>query len=242
MRLRTHRLTNVVVAVLLAVLAAALTVAYASRAGAGKAAPAKSVSVLVATRDIPVGTAAAQIRTEIAPTEIAAADVVADAVTDRAQLTGMVATQPIYAGEQLSTRRLGAATQQGMRSGLRGTLRIVELAGDSHQLLSGILRDGDHVDVVASLRSPESGQNHFARVVLRNLLVVDTASSSGNALGGGSSGASVDLQLSDEQAQRLFWVERNADWTLALRPAVDAAATSAPPASAATVLDGGHGR
>ncbi len=242
MRLRSTRLLNVVVAALLAVLAAALTLAYTSRAQSKDTTSAKPTSVLVATRDIPVGSTAAQIRGWARPTDIAAGDVVGDAVAEPAQLRGLVAIQKIYAGEQLTTRRLGTAERQGIRSTLTGTLRIVELAGDQHQLLSGTLRPGDHVDVVASFQNPESSATHYARVVLRNLLVVDTSSGSGGTLQGGASSAAVDLQLTDEQAQRLFWVEKNGEWTLALRPVEKTAATNAPATSSSTLMGATRGR
>jgi len=243
-RVRSARLRNVVAAALLAVLAAGLTLLYVSRAGNRQATTApSSVSVLVAARDIPIGTTAAQLLNSdwLHAEPIASADVVSGAVTDRSQLSGLVATQTIYGGEQITTHRLGTAGQQGLRTSLHGTLRIVEVPGDNQQVLAGTLRNGDRVDVVASVRNPESGQNHYSGVVLRNLLVVDAPSTSGGGALQGQATASVKLQLTDEQEQRMFWVEKNADWTLVLRPAEDATSSNAAPASAANVLRGTNG-
>lgn len=244
-RFAPYRLRNIVAAALLAVLAAVLTLVYVSRAEPRAAAPAAaSVNVLVATRDIAVGTVGARIVQAgwARAASVARNDEVAGAVVDPAQLKGLVATQTIYAGEQITTRRLGVATGEGIRASLHGALRIVDLPGDNHQLLAGTLRDGDHVDVVASIRQPESGQVHYARVVLRDLLVVGAATASGGNGLQGKNDAAVKLQLTDEQAQRLFWVERNADWTLALRPAGDATTSHAAAATASSVLRGPDGR
>lgn len=244
MRLASYRLRNVVAAVLLAVLAMTITLVYVSHARTQGTAPAEPASVFVAARDIPVGTSWVQLVQGgwVRSASVGGKDVVPGAVTALAQLKGLVATQAIYAGEQVTTHRLGAAGRQGHRSGLHGTLRLFELPGDAHQLLAGTLRDGDRVDVVASVPRPETGQTHFARVVLRNLLVVDAPAAVGDSGLTAKADAAVQLQLTDEQAQRLFWVEKSAQWTLVLRPAGDATSTSAGAASAGTVLGGQSGR
>ena len=191
MTLSSLRLRNLVLAILLAVAAMAATLIYVSRSRAQSRTPQAAASVLVATRDIPVGTTAAQIagggwvRAESVPASAA----VPERVAGLGILAGLVATQATYAGEQLTTRRFGRANQQGLRADLTGTFRVVEVSGDAHQLLAGTLRDGDRVDVLASLTSPEGGPVHYARVMLRNLLVVDAPSTPG---GGGSSAGAAE--------------------------------------------------
>jgi pilus assembly protein CpaB len=236
------RLRNLALAAVLAVAAMAATLLYVSRSRAhAESAPATATaSVLVATRDIPIGTTAAQIVHGgwVRVTSLPQGDAVPDSVSAASALAGLVATQTTYAGEQLTAHRFGNANQQGIRSGLTGALRVVALPGDPYQLLAGTLRNGDHVDVVASIARPEGGAIHYSRVVLRNILVVDAPAA-------GSSGAqqtvSAQLQLSDEQAQRLFWVEQNAKWELALRPGEKATSTPAPAASADSILRSGNG-
>ena len=239
----TYRLRNIVLALVLGIVAALIALVYASH-GRTQTSASGSVTVLVAEKNIPVGTAAADLTKTAAVKSVAIArsDLVPGAATDLASLSGLVATQQIYAGEQLTARRFGAAGAQGVRSGLHGALRLVDLPGDAHQLLSGTLRDGDHVDVVASIRKPESGQTHFSQVVLRNLLVVGPPSTDASASSGSKDSSSVRLQLTDAQAQTLFFVEENADWTLVLRPAVDPANTPASAASAESILAASNGR
>jgi Flp pilus assembly protein CpaB len=216
-------LRNVLIALALGAVAAAIAAMYASRPASSHTGGKTTARVLVAKGDIAIGTTADRIATGglMATRVVSRADVAPGAITDPAQLTGLVATEPTFAGEQVSLRRFGSAGAEGERAGLKGDLRIAQLPGDANQLLAGTLRDGDRVDVVASLRSPESGENHYSTVVLRNLLVISAAADAGDTSLGDKPAQSVRLQLTDPQEQKLFWVEKNADWTLVLRPAVD---------------------
>ena len=63
------------------------------------------------------------------------------------------------------------------------------------------------------------------RVVLRDLEVLKAPSSPGteSKLNGPSGGFSALLRVTDSQAQKLFFVLKNGDWSLQLRPVIDAA-------------------
>ena len=60
-----------------------------------------------------------------------------------------------------------------MRAQLTGSKRALELPGTKQQLLAGTLQDGDHVDVVGSWNVPESDTRHYARVFLRDIVVLN---------------------------------------------------------------------
>ena len=91
-------------------------------------------------------------------------------------ISGLIATQPIYIGEQVTARRFGPLEAAGVRDQLRGTYRVMQIKGSDAQILSGVLRPGDHVDFVGSIKFPdESGQKHFAKVVLSDVLVLRTS-------------------------------------------------------------------
>jgi pilus assembly protein CpaB len=218
--LRDH---NVAIAAGLAVVAAVLTMIYVAHGGANgtakAAAPAAGASVFVAARDIPVGTAASRLVSGgyVVRKRMATSDVAPGAITDRRQLAGLVAVQPVYAGEQLTERRFGQSGATGMLSDLEGATRVMQLSGDARQLLAGILKPGDHVDVLASVKR-NNGTDAFGRIALRNLLVVDTQSSKSTAPGTPTNW--VTLQLSDRQARTLFFIAKNGDWSLVLRPFV----------------------
>jgi pilus assembly protein CpaB len=233
------------IAVTLAVGAVTLMVIYGAQARANGATTASDKAVLVATRDIPLGTPASAIAAGgwVTATRLPAGSIAAGALTSVAQLTHLVAVQPTYSGEQITARRFGRLQQQGLPSELGGSFRIFELPGSATQLLAGTLQRGNRVDVVGSVRLPETGQTHVAAVVLRNLLVVQ-APASATPAGGVSSQDTLtaQLQLTPLQAQRLFWLTKNGDWSLLLRPSAGAKDLVLAPVTAANLLAGTDGR
>ena len=69
------------------------------------------------------------------------------------RLARLVATQEIFEGEQVSTRRFGTiAADAASGPSCTGTLRGFEVDGDPNQMLAGTLKAGDHVDLVATLK------------------------------------------------------------------------------------------
>ncbi len=236
------RSRNLALATALGVAAAALTMTYVSRAESGtKQAAAETASVFVATRDIAIGTPGgkAVASGQVEARQVPATAVATGAVTDAAQIATLVAAQPIYKGEQVTTRRFRAASAAGLRTELRKDMRVLQIAGDRNQLLVGILSAGDRVDVVASFKSDGSqngGEWPQGRTVLRNLLVLraPAAASDGNV--GGDATHAVTLQVSDRQAQRLFFVSKNAEWSLVLRPTVQPTQTPVPVERVSSVI------
>jgi Flp pilus assembly protein CpaB len=240
----SYRTRNFLIAALLGTVAIVLTLVYTAKTRSdNKAAATGSSLVLVATRDIPIGTPGSELagsgwaRSE----KVAASALASGAVTAAPQLSTLVAIQPTFRGEQISARRFGTTQQEGLLANLHGTLRVIELPGDANQILAGTLKDGNRVDVVGSLRNPESGTSHFASIALRNLLVVSAADGA-PAQSVASQQASVQLLLTTAQAERLFWIEKNADWSLLLRPSIKAKDGAGAPVSSASILEGSNGR
>ncbi|HST14277.1 MAG TPA: Flp pilus assembly protein CpaB [Gaiellaceae bacterium] len=237
----SYRTRNIMVAAALALLAVVLTLVYVSHArSSAQADTSAPVKVLVAARDIPIGTSGATLAGTgwLVTKSYQHADVPSGAMTTRAQVASLVAIQPTYAGEQLVARRFGTTQQEGVLAVLHGTYRIVQLPGDANQLLSGTLKVGNHVDVVGSVKLPESGQTHVSTVFLRNLLVVGAPSKPSTV----GDTTSADLRVTTQQAQRLFWLQKNADWSLLLRPATKAADKPAAPTTAASLVQDANGR
>jgi pilus assembly protein CpaB len=233
----SYRTRNVLVAAGLALLAVGLTLVYVAHAKKGTSSAASApVQVLVAAKDIPIGTPGTALAGSgwLVTKSFQKDAVPAGAVTNMAQLGSLVAIQPTYRGEQLVARRFGTTQQEGVLSVLHGTYRVVQLPGDSNQLLVGTVKDGNRVDVVGSVKSPESGQTHFSTIFLRNLLVVSAAEKPSSGL---STETSIELRVTTSQAERLFWLEKNADWSLLLRPSTKATDKSLEPATAQTLLE-----
>src|SRR5439155_23498233 len=151
-----YRAKNIGIAVALAALAAILTSVYVVnykrhvQHGEGK------VTVLVAARDIPAGTSGADVIDQkmLKEQTVPRKAVVAGAISSPGQLSQYVATQDVYAGEQVTTRRFSPPQDLGIRSQIKGTQRAYQLEGDAHQLLAGTLKAGDHVDVLGTWEAP----------------------------------------------------------------------------------------
>lgn len=220
----TYRIRTVVLAVGLALIGALLVTLYVANYKKHVQQGEQSVQVYVAARDLPAGTPGSELGSGglLVTHEVARRSVVPGAISNPSQVASLTLTQPVYAGEQVTLRRFGTAKQLGIRAELKGTLRAVEVSGDTTQLLAGTLKTGDHVDLVGNFK-PDQG-SPFARIVLRNLEVLKGPGAGFGDGKVGSSGqeATVLLAVRDRQVQKLFFTLQNGDWALELRPTTDA--------------------
>jgi pilus assembly protein CpaB len=225
-----YRVRNIGIAVGLAALAAILTSIYVVNYKRHVQNGEDKVPVLVAARDIPAGTTGADVIDQkyLKKQTVPRKAVVAGAIASPEDLAQYVATQDVYEGEQVSTRRFAPPKEQGIRSQIKGTQRAYQLEGDANQLLAGTLQAGDHVDVVGTwgIKNQNGDEAIVSRVILRNLLVLTapTGTSDGaKVTSPGEGGEVVQLRVTDAQSQKLVWIEKNsadngAGWHLALRP------------------------
>jgi Flp pilus assembly protein CpaB len=224
----TYRVKNITIAVALALVAALLTSFYVTNYQRSVRKDETNVPVWVAKRDIPAGLTGADVQRKglLLKSEVVRRNVVPGAISNPDQVAKLVATEPIYAGEQVSTRRFASPTQLGIRSQLTGVQRAIAIPGDQNQLLVGTLKSGDHVDVVASWSYPEGSQTHYSRIILRDILVLRAPLSDSKAEGITSStqaGHSATLLVTDTQVQKLYWAMKNGVWHFELRPPAEAA-------------------
>jgi Flp pilus assembly protein CpaB len=235
----TYRVRNIGIAVILAAIAALFTSFYVTNYKRNVRQNEENITVFVAARDIPAGTPGSKLqgRGMISKSEIARRGVAPGAVSDVDQVRELIAATPVYAGEQITTRRFRPIEERGVRAQISGNQRAIEVPGEPHQLLAGTLAAGDHVDVVASLKykladvSPQAAEagnrgdieRVASRVVLRDLLVLHapTQPDVGSRLSSRDD-PSVLLAVTDSQAQKLFFVLQNGDWSLQLRPVTEA--------------------
>jgi Flp pilus assembly protein CpaB len=222
----TYRLRNIGIAIALAVVAALLTTFYVTNYKRSVQHGESKVPVYVASRDIALGTQGADIAqgSMLKVEQVPRRSVVPGAISQPSQIDKLVAVEPIYAGEQVSTRRFRTAQEQGVQAQLKGNLRAIEVPGAGPQLLNGTLKDGDRVDILGNWLLPETSQNHISRVLLRNILVLqapNTNTVSSKLSSNPNEGFTVMLAMTDSQATKLWWVVNNGDWSLQLRPISD---------------------
>jgi pilus assembly protein CpaB len=257
----TYRLRNILIALTLAVVAALLVTFYVANYKRHVQHQQVTVPVVVAAKDIPVGTAGADLLAHnyLKVESVPRPSVVPGALSSPSQIGAQIAMERVYAGEQVTARRFGHVSPTGVRAKLKGTYRALRVPGDPNSLLAGTLQPGDHVDVVASVKytvkdvdvkrlaaaatgtptstststsngSSDSGSGDEAKVatrtVLRNIDVLETSGASIDgkiASGPGDGGNWVMLAVTDNEAQKLYWVMKNATWSLTLRPVLDPA-------------------
>jgi Flp pilus assembly protein CpaB len=224
----TYRLRNIGIAVALAIVAALLTTFYVTNYKRHVRQTESTVTIYVAKRDIPSGTPGSELIKSgwIKTQDAVQRSVVPGAISSTDQIRTLITRQDIYAGEQVSLRRFAGNAEQGVRSQLHGGLRALSLPGTPDALLSGTLRDGDHVDMIANMKTGDCSTCVAARTVARDVLVLHaaggTALPSGKATG--SAGTSVMLAVHDSrEAQKIWYAVANAtSWSLALRSVTNA--------------------
>jgi pilus assembly protein CpaB len=245
----TYRVRNIVIAVALAIVAGLLTLFYVSSYKKHVDSQQQAVPVLVAAKDIPAGTLGSQVIAAhlLKTQQVARKSVVPGLVTSPKQVANQIVTQPIYQGEQVTARRFGPLVEAGIRTQLKGTYRAMELQGDSNQTLAGTVHEGDHVDVVGVVtleRNAGSSNLTFARVVIRDVLVLaasgPSAASKVTSPSGGSN--TVTLRVTDNQSQKLALVYKKGDyWALELRPSLNDADSPSSVETGWTLLTDGIG-
>jgi len=229
-----YRVKNIGIAVALAALAAILTSVYVVNYKRHVQNGENKVPVFVAAHDIPAGTSGAEVIDQhmLKKVTVPKKAIVAGAISSPDQLSQYIATQDVYEGEQVSTRRFAPPREQGIRAQIKGTQRAYQVEGDQHQLLAGTLKAGDHVDVVATwgIKNPgqASGGDYaiVSRVVLSDLMVLTPAAADtggGAVTSSSQSSAFVQLRMTDWQAQKMIWIQKNSEdsgdgWHLSLRP------------------------
>src|SRR5918996_770874 len=223
----TYRLRNILLAVVLAVLAAFLTALYVAnyqnRVDAGQ----EKVKVYVAKSDIPPGTPAADLSSRLSQKEILSKNVIPAAVYDLESIQGQTTAQWIYSGEQITARRFNETGRTGIHGELKGNLRAMNINGTQFQTLAGIVKAGDHVDVLVNFKL--DSDTNVTRVLLRDIEVLRAPSTGGidSKIAESASGGaySIVLALTDSQAHKFFLPSagnEDHEWWLDLRAPADA--------------------
>jgi pilus assembly protein CpaB len=146
--------TVVTVAAVLAILAAGAVFLFLSGVQKNAQSGGGTVKVIVAKQDIAVGT---RLDTVVASGGLTFKSVGKDsevrgAVTDLSQIKGQTISQPIVAGQQLSTAYLEGSATQASSIGLQPGYEAITLSLDAPQAGGGLVQVGDHITVYASFK------------------------------------------------------------------------------------------
>ncbi|HNW39402.1 MAG TPA: Flp pilus assembly protein CpaB [Candidatus Omnitrophota bacterium] len=208
-------------------------------------------AVLVARQDIPQGSVIGpeMFDTSIVPNKF----VQPQAVTSLDRIAGMITVAPISKGEQISLSKLMNDKRSSSRD-LAGVTpsgkRAITIVADSIASLSGMVKPGDYVDVLAILPIPTPGQDgktviQMAVVPLfQNILVLAVGQNTGGlsapagrysettSTSSSTSGNSlITLALGPQESSLIAFVQEQGKVRLVMRSPADAKIEPITPAS-----------
>ncbi len=205
---------------------------------------ANQTAVLVAKQDIPSGSVieSGMFDTAIVPTQF----VQPQAVTSLERIVGMITVAPISKNEQISLSKL---TNKRRASGgdLAGATpsgkRAISIVVDNIASLSGMVKPGDYVDVLATIQVPQKAADgqvigQMAVIPLfQNVLVLAVGQNTGGvprsetesryaeapaASGGGGGNTLITLALGPQEANLIAFVQEQGKVRLTMRSPADA--------------------
>ncbi|MDD5129234.1 MAG: Flp pilus assembly protein CpaB [Candidatus Omnitrophica bacterium] len=212
--------------------------------------------VLVAKQDIASGSVieANMLESSIVPNQF----IQPQAATSIERVLGMITLAPISKSEQISLSKLSKARREGGGSSLASNTpagkRAISIAVDNMASLSGMVRPGDYVDVIATLQVPVQGadgqiSSQVAVVPLfQNVLVLAVGQNTGFTAGAATSrysekeapssggGGLITLALGSQEANLIAFVQEQGKMRLTLRSPADASVEPVVPASWETLF------
>jgi Flp pilus assembly protein CpaB len=207
----TYSVRNIAIAVVMAIAAAAAVLVYTSSYKNSVTRGQKRVEVLVASRDIPAGTKAEDAASAMTLTSVLQDDRAPGSITTTAGLQGKVASQTIFAGQQVLASVFTTGTESNNRSLLltktERALRVV--CNPDPSCLIGDIKPGDKVDVFETLITPTG---MITRLLLPAVTILDVPVPDPNAKskglgGGGQKVQSTVLVKTDQKtAAKFAWL------------------------------------
>jgi pilus assembly protein CpaB len=178
------------------------------------------VAVVAITRDLPAGT---RLSTQmLAKRNMPKKYVHGNAVApkDVELVVGQVLNYPLKRGDPLLWTDIGAGTDGAQGTGLATTItkgeRALSFAVDAVSGVAGLLKPNDHVDILSTVRSQESGEEATI-TLLQNITILAT----GGQLAGGPTERgrynSLTILVTLEEAELLVFAQKRGDLMVVLR-------------------------
>lgn len=167
-----RRTLLLVAALVVAALGTVAVFLYAQNAKTQAAAGQDLVTVLVAKSGIDVGTtgAAASANGAFTQATVRASDVVPGALSDVTPIAGLVATVPVFTGQQIISSQWGTTAATSGLAFPAGSVAMSVQLGDP-QRVAGFVSPGSNVAIIASGTDPGT-QKPYTRTLLANIPVI----------------------------------------------------------------------
>jgi pilus assembly protein CpaB len=178
------------------------------------------VPVVAITRDLPAGTrlAGEMLAKRSIPKKYIHGNAVAP--KDANLVVGQVLNYPLRRGDPLLWTDIGAGTDGALGTGLATTItkgeRALSFAVDVVSGVSGLLKPNDHVDILSTVRSQETGEEATI-TLLQNITILAT----GGQLAGGSAERgrynTLTVLVTLEEAELIVFAQKRGDLMVVLR-------------------------
>jgi Flp pilus assembly protein CpaB len=198
-----------------AVLAAILLIVYLNRYRSSLKGSSAATPVLVAKRFIQKGAPGSLIGAEhqYQVASVPTKDLRDGALVDPTSLRGLVATQDIYQGQQLTAADFAPTAPDALQNKLSGRARAISIPIDAPHGMIGQINAGDHVDVYVGLNlEGPGGAIPTLKLLIPDALVLRTPTS-------GATPGTIVLRALGAQAPALAYASDNGKLWLFLRPA-----------------------
>jgi Flp pilus assembly protein CpaB len=224
-----YSIKNIVIAGGLAIVAVIAVVLYTSNVRDKARQNQDRVQVLVAARDVVAGTTGKQVIDGhlLVAKDVIQTDEVPGALTTTAGLQNLVVAETIYHAQQVPSAVFQPPLSTGTSLQIRATDRAMSVPVDQDSGLVGVLKDGDHVDILMAFKGGTTGDT---RTLLRNIVVLTAPGASAGDAG------HVLLKVTDIQASKLLWAEQFEKVWLIERPQTQSQDSPATLETEATVL------
>ncbi len=252
------RLVILAIALVLGLLAAALTGRYLQSLERGVAAEDQPIEVFIAVGDLPKGSAAEQLLADqlIVRQSIPRRYVADGAVSAVGSIEGKVLAESVSNGEQITQARFKFPSQAGLAYSVPPGYVAVAISNTAVKGVAGLVKPQDHVMVVATFDPGPDGEA-VTRVILRNVRVLavgqsvgaeapQTTQTGGGGIVGGQSAAAneqqatastITLALSAAELEKLVFAEEKGSVWLALLASGDADVPATAGRTLRTVLE-----
>lgn len=135
----------------------------------------QEVTVFRAAKDIPAGTAAKELEAGgyLETTEVLNEDAPPTAVGKMSTLKGLVSNEPVYRGEIVTLSAFDKTAGLKPTSAIKGNERLYAVPIQAASDAAGLVRAGDHVDIMASMETEGDG-GKVTSVIARDVEVMET--------------------------------------------------------------------
>lgn len=211
------RSTRAIVMILLSLIAGAAAVVLAAR-WVGQQAAENTAPVVVASRDLDLGTPLTPAMVQVVPWPSGA--IPTGSFKDLKQLEGRVARSPVFKGELILEAKLAPqGTKGGLNSIIPGGKRAISVRVNEVVGVAGFALPGSYVDIMVNTK--DSKDSAVSKIVLKRILVLAVAQEANRDETKPKVVSAVTLEVTPDEAEKIDLARSIGSLSLVLRNSID---------------------